>query len=99
MWDGIKNENSTPHSSTASRELPKRCCLEDTRSKAMADVIGMFERQVIRDRRGSTDNFVGGFGNTVSFVGDKGRNTFTIGGLGAHNVDVNNLGRDDRVNL
>ena len=60
---------------------------------------GMFERKIVGDSRGSTDNYVGGFGNTVSFRGDNGANRFTIGGAGAHNVDVNNLGRDDRVNL
>jgi hypothetical protein len=64
----------------------------------MAEINGMFERRVVMDRRGSTDNVVSGFGNTVSFHGDHGRNRFDIVG-GAHNVDVNNLGRDDRVNL
>jgi hypothetical protein len=64
----------------------------------MADINGIFERRVVMDRRGSTDNVVSGFGNTVSFHGDNGRNRFDVVG-GMHNVDVNNLGRDDRVNL
>lgn len=64
----------------------------------MTNVNGVFERRLVLDRRGSTDNTVSGFGNTVSFRGDKGANTFSIRGA-AHNVDVNNLGKDDHVLL
>src|SRR5687768_8387658 len=64
----------------------------------MADVNGMFERRVVWDTRGRTDNSVSGFGNTVSFRGDNGRNTFSVDGV-MQNVDVNNLGKDDHVFL
>ncbi len=64
----------------------------------MAVINGMFERHVIHDTKGRTDNVLAGVGNTAMFVGDHGANNFSIGGY-MSNGDVRNLGRDDHVYL
>jgi hypothetical protein len=52
----------------------------------------------ITDKRGTTNNIVGGSRNNVNYIGDSGANTFSIGGKN-NKVSVSNLGGDDTVNL